>query len=85
MDFKKIRNAKNQQLEFLRQIEEKFDKPTGIYLWKFLVDNYATTNKVYKMEIVKKELKGLPENLDRNIVKDYYKGYKKRKSNEQSI
>jgi len=83
LDFDKINKAKNPQKEFLRQIEKRFDRPTGIYLWKFLIDNYATTNKIYKMDVVQDKLEDLPENLNREDVKEFYENYKERKAKEQ--
>jgi len=83
LDFNKINTSKNPQLEFLRQIEKRFDKPTGIFLWRFLLDNYNTTNKIYKMKIVQEELDELPKNLKRQLVNDFYEDYKSRKAKEQ--
>jgi len=86
LDFNAINKAKNPQREFLKQIEKRFDRPTGIYLWKFLVDNYTTTNKIYKMDNVQNKLDedlNLSENLNREDVKEFYESYKRRKESEQ--
>ena len=86
LDFNAINKAKNPQREFLKQIEKRFDRPTGIYLWKFLVDNYTTTNKIYKMDNVQDKLDedlNLSENLNREDVKEFYENYKQRKTREQ--
>lgn len=83
LNFDAINKAKNPQKEFLKQIEKRFDRPTGIYLWKFLVDNYSTTNKIYKMDVVQDKLKDLPKNLNKEDVKEFYEGYKQRKTKEQ--
>ncbi len=84
IDFKKIRISDNPQKEFLRQIERKFDSTTGLFLWKFLLDNYSTTNKFYKIESVQENL---PEevlgNLDREEVREFYEEYKEKKTSEQ--
>jgi len=84
IDFDKVRTAKNPQKEFLKQIEKKFDSTTGLFLWRFLIDNYSTTNKFYKIESVQENL---PEevlgNLDREEVKEFYEEYKQKKINEQ--
>lgn len=83
LDFNAINKAKNPQKEFLKQIEKRFDRPTGIYLWKFLLNNYTTINKIYKMDIVQNKLEDLPENLNKDLVKEFYENYEQRKIKEQ--
>ena len=83
LDFRKINTSPNPQLEFLRQIENRFDKTTGLFLWRFLLDNYNTTNKMYKMKIVQEELKEQPKNLNKQLVEDFYQSYKERTSEKQ--
>lgn len=84
LNFNAINKSKNPQKEFLKQIEKKFDEPTGIYLWKFLVDNYSTTNKIYKMKVVQDNIdEDLSDNLNRKEVKEFYENYKERKTREQ--
>ena len=83
LDFRKINSSNNPQLEFLRQIEKRFDKPTGIFLWRFLLNNYKTTNKFYKMNIIGKKVKKVPNNLNRVLVERFYEDYRIRKEREQ--
>lgn len=84
VNFDKVRKAKNPEKEFLKQIERKFDTTTGLFLWQFLIDNYATTNKFYKIESVQENL---PEefqgNINRESVKEFYEEYKQKKTSEQ--
>ena len=84
IDFEKVRKAKNPEKEFLKQIERKFDSTTGLFLWKFLLDNYATTNKFYTMDSVQEKL---PEefkgNLDREDTKEFFEEYKEKRKSEQ--
>jgi len=84
IDFEKVRIAKNPEKEFLKQIERKFDSTTGLFLWRFLIDNYSTTNKFYRIELVQENL---PEefkgNIDREEVKEFYEKYKQKKTSEQ--
>lgn len=84
IDFEKVRISDNPQKEFLKQIEKHFDSTTGLFLWKFLLDNYSTTNKFYKIDTVQENL---PEefkgNIDREEVKEFYEEYKQKKINEQ--
>ena len=42
-----------------------------------------TTKKIYTMDIVQDKLKDLPENLNREEVKEFYENYKRKKSREQ--
>jgi len=84
IDFKKINASKNPQREFLRQIEKHFDSTTGLFLWRFLLDNYATTNKFYKIESVQESLdEEFKGNLNRGDVKEFYEAYEQKKINEQ--
>lgn len=84
IDFKKINVAEDPQKEFLKQIEKKFDTTTGLFLWKFLLDNYSTTNKLYKIDTIQESLsEEFRGNLDREGVKEFYEEYKQKKINEQ--
>lgn len=84
IDFDKVNKAKNPQKEFLKQIEKHFDSTTGLFLWKFLLGNYSTTNKFFTMDTVQENL---PEeergNLDREGLKEFYENYEQKKINEQ--
>ena len=84
IDFNKINDSKNPQKEFLKQIEKHFDSTTGLFLWKFLLNNYSTTNKFYKINSVQENI---PEeergNLNREDVKEFYEAYEQKKINEQ--
>jgi len=84
IDFDKINKSKNPQKEFLKQIEKHFDSTTGLFLWRFLLNNYSTTNKFYKIESVQESLSEEEKgNLNREDVKEFYEAYEQKKIDEQ--
>ena len=39
IDLQKIKEAKDPQKQFLKEMEKKFNKKTGLYLWRYFIEN----------------------------------------------
>jgi hypothetical protein len=83
IDLDKISKAKNPQKEFLKQMEKRWNRKAGLYMWRYFVEKYDLVNAVYNSKKVQNPRYNLNKGLDKQLFEKYMDNFKEKIGNFQ--